>query len=309
MTDPTRPSEAQAIIDTVKALHEPKRVDCHSPDGRANADVACVPNGMSLVSIKKFVDEWRDKPERREGTVPLFELGAFVEYVNRFKDGDSLIFADNDREKPKLAAVIDYHRAGFTGDPAWGKHRVHYSFPLSDEWKVWHGQSGVKMSQGDFAEFLEDHISDVIAPPLASDGMPGGDALLDQLLITLGGAPASPSKLMELSRGLSVTSNDKVANAVNLQSGEMAVTYQSTHTDGAGSKVAVPPLFLIAIPVFRNGPPYKIAARLRYRVGGGGIVWFFQLYRTDKVFDHAFDEAVTFVRQNTGAVTLLGRPE
>ncbi|QEX18529.1 hypothetical protein FRZ44_38360 [Hypericibacter terrae] len=310
MADPIRNSDAEAIIETMKSLAPVEFLTAVAPGHPGDdARMLAVPNGKSIVSVKKFVDEWRDKPERREGRVPLLDLAAFIEYVNRFKDGDTLVFADNSREKPALVGVIDYHRAGFDGNPAWCRHRALYDFPLSEEWQAWHGKSGEKMNQGDFAEFIEDHIDDVIAPGLGSDGMPGGDPLIDQLLATFGGVPASPAKLMELSRGLAVFSNDKAVQAINLKSGEATIRYETAHTDANGGKLDVPPLFLIAIPVFTNGEKYRMAARLRYRLGGGGIAWFFELYRTEKVFDHALAEAIQKVRDQTGALTLLGRPE
>lgn len=309
MADPIRASDAQAIIDVMKALHLPQQVNCQSPDGKLSAEAAVIPDGMRLVSIKNLIDEWRDRPERREGTVPLLDLDSFIAYVNRYKGADTLTFGNNDRTKPALVTVIDYHTMGFDGLPAWCEHRARYDFPLSDEWKLWHSRNAVPMGQSDFAAFVEDHIDDVMAPPIGSDGLPGGDPLIDSLLITLGGTPASPAKLLELSRGLAVLSNDKVINAVNQKTGEATIRFETSHTDTNGGKVDVPPLFLIGIPVFTNGPRYKIAARLRYRLSQGAILWFYQLYRTEKVFDHAFSEAVQTVRESTETVTILGRPE
>lgn len=71
----------------------------------------------------------------------------------------------------------------------------------------------------------------------------------------------------------------------------------------------MPSIFLIGIPVFNNGPFYRIAARLRYRKNGGKIVFWYDLWRTDRTFDHAFSEAVERVKVETDLPVFIGKPE
>ena len=113
---------------------------------------------------------------------------------------------------------------------------------------------------------------------------------------------------MELSRGLQVYESSAVREVVNLSSGEGQISFQSEHTDQHGVPLKVPGLFLIAIPVFRNGPLYRIAARLRYRKNAGLVFWY-DLWRIDRTFDHAFDEALGRVRAETALPVMLGKPE
>jgi hypothetical protein len=61
--------------------------------------------------------------------------------------------------------------------------------------------------------------------------------------------------------------------------------------------------------VFVNDTIYSIAVRLRYRIGGGKVTWFYEMYRTDKVFDDAFNGACTQVKEATDLPLLLGSPE
>jgi len=100
-----------------------------------------------------------------------------------------------------------------------------------------------------------------------------------------------------------------VQEVVNLQSGEGIVRFEATHSDATGSPLKVPAIFLIAIPVFRNGEFYRIAARLRYRKVNGRVVFWYELWRTDRTFDHAFSEAVERVKTETGRPVLIGKPE
>lgn len=281
------------------------------------------PSGSAVHSLKKFADEYRVTPERRVGTAEMLDLASFIAHVNRFKDADSALFGDNDRAAPSLLSVLDYHERvniptellatdvaeqPLSPSPRFGKHRTFYKFPLSDEWRAWHGHDGKTMVQADFAAFLEDRIGDVIPPPV-DDGQPDATDAMEQLGRLLGGNFASPSRLLELSRGMQVHQNEKVRNAVNISTGEVQITYEAAHQDAQGAPLKVPNLFLIGIPVFRSGEPYRVAVRLRYRVKDGSVIWHYQLYRADKVFDHAFEEAAALAASATGLPLFTGKPE
>jgi len=255
---------------------------------------------------ESLFDEYRITPKRRQGTATLLSLSSFIDHVNRFSDADTVIFADNDRARPSLTAVLDYHRVGADGDPRFGKHRSSFAYPLSDEWKAWQGANGTPMKMVDFAAFLEDRIIDVMPAAFVS--------LTDEAKLfvdTLGGMGrvADPAKLMQLATELQIFESSVVRSANNLASGEGAIEFQTEHMDQAGQKLIVPSLFVLGIPVFKNGPVYQVIARLRYRKNGGSITFFYELWRTDRVFDHAFDESVDRVKAETERPVFLGRDE
>ena len=186
-------------------------------------------------------------------------------------------------------------------------HRADYAFPLSEEWKAWHKVDGVKMDMGEFAQFIEDHIVDVEA--IADYG--AINDTVKQFVQTLGGwgTVGSPSKLIELSRGLQIYENSVVKDVRNLSSGEGQISFESEHTDGDGKPLNIPKLFIINIPVFaRSDVLDRIVARLRYRKAGSVNFWF-ELWRTDRVFDFAFDEALTKVREETELPVFVGTDE
>jgi uncharacterized protein YfdQ (DUF2303 family) len=262
-------------------------------------------SGIEAVPAKVF-DESRDKPRFRTGTATFFDLDSFIAHVNRFRDSDSIVFANNDRSKPSLLSVLDYHREGSSSDPAFLQHRGRFAFPLSDEWKAWNEVNGENMEMVEFAAFLEDRIIDVL--PAENINLSGDQR---RFVEALGGEQriASPAKLMELSRGLQVFEHSEVSSAAKLASGESKMTFSSQHVDAQGGELKVPSLFVIAIPVFVNGPTYQVLVRLRYRKVGAKLVFFTELWRTDRVFDHAFDEAIAQVGTDTGLPVLLGEPE
>jgi hypothetical protein len=268
----------------------------------AGARVSMLPTGL--------FEPFRDQPRFRDGTALMLSLDSLIDHINRFKDGGSAVFADDDRARPSLTAVLDYHPGGEAIDNSqrFGKHRSAFAFPLSDEWLAWNAKNAEPMGMADFAEFLENRIIDVLFIIPGEDSLPED---VQRLVDTLGGdnMVATPNKLMELARGLQINESAVVQEAVNLNSGEGIVRFQSEHTDAHGQPVKVPSLFLIGIPVFRNGPLYRVAARLRYRKNGGRLTFWYELWRTDRTFDHAFKEAVERVKVETELPVFTGKPE
>jgi uncharacterized protein YfdQ (DUF2303 family) len=295
-------SDAAAAIDAMERYHGTELCSISRGDEKSAA-VLVVPDGMSLHSIKSYLDENREKPERRKGTATLVDTASFVALINRFKSEHTAVYALPNRSAPSLTAVFDYHPAGGVSSVAdWMGHRATYAPDLSDNWKSWVGMNGKLMPQGDFAAFIEDHITDVIVPNL-------DDPKLKTFADLVQGRFAEPSELIALSRGLQVNVESTVKNAVTLGTGEITVQYEESHRDGTGQPINVPNLFVIAIPVFYAGELYRIAARLRYRVLGGKLQWSYLLVRTDLVFDDAFRGIVEMVRKETQAAVFLGSPE
>lgn len=301
--------EARELVET---YIKPEVSHFSISDAGRSISVPIVKRGNAVEIMRpEEVEPWASRPRFRQGTAVLLSLGGLIAHVNRFKDAESMIFANNDRAAPTITAVLDYHPQGGQLDgtaPRFGKHRSHYAFPLSDEWKAWNEVDGKAMKMVAFAEFLEERIPDVIGM------IPGEDSLTEELqkfVDSCGGTEtiASPARLMELSRGLQIYESSTVKQANKLSSGEGELTFEVTHSSQDGRPLKVPSLFLIAIPVFKDGPYYRIAARLRYRKTGEGIVFWYDLWREERAFDSAFNEACERVHVETELPLLLGKPE
>lgn len=263
---------------------------------------AILSDGIHVINSREF-DQYRIRPTRREGVATHTRLDSFIDHVNRFKGENSAVFAVDNMNGPKLTAIYDYHSAGYSSNAENMKHRAAYNFPLSDEWQAWSSANGKPMAMIDFASFLEDHIVDV------TTDKPKSDAAKDFLAKT-GGNLASPSKLIEIARGLQINEASTLREARNLSSGEAEVVFQSEHLDANGNKLVLPNAFMICIPVFaRAGVFDQILARFRYRKSGAGIVFWFELWRPDLVFEHAFTEACDQVRKENSLPLFVGNPE
>lgn len=305
MDDRVTRTEFSALADETRKAYEPKIANvCEDVDAPGVAPVMIVPPGMQVIDAKKYIDAARPLPERRKGTAHLCDLASFTAHVNRHKDENSVVFADpgNDGQGAKLEAVIDYNHAGPEATARWGQLRARYDFEHSEEWDAWTGKDGTDLHQQAFAEFIEDHLADVFDPRKAGDGAKA-------IASTLGVEFVQPSKVLEVSRGLSIAVNRRVADHRNLANGTAEIQFVEEHTTTKGAPLAVPGAFLIAIPVFKAGEIYQVPVRLRYRVREGTITWRFELYRTDKVFADAFGEAAKRAQSETDLPLFFGMPE
>lgn len=274
------------------------------------------PDGEYEFVSQSDIDKMLDAPRWRRGRATMTSLDSFIAHVNRFGDADSAVFADDSRTAPKLTAVLDYHRADtlggedepgrIHGEYRHGKHQTHFAFPLSDEWQAWHAGNARQMGMAEFAIFLENNVLDVAE---IGDAIPES---AERFVEMNGGSKniADWSKLTALAKSLAVYENAVVSEAINLASGEGQLTLSEDHeTEIAGVKATVPTMFFIAIPIFREGAYYRLPVRLRYRKSGRSIVFWYELWRSDRAFTDAFHEAVAKVDAQTEATVFYGSAE
>lgn len=291
------------------------------PETGSMVSVILKPDGTVEKLPADWFDEHNGQPRFRRGKAVMTSLDSFIGHVNRFGDEDSAVFANDDRASPSLLAVLDYHcrdtlrlegeadQVGerIHGDYRFGKHRTFFAFPLSDEWKAWNAANKKVMSMIEFASFLEERVGDI---DLFDGAIPES---LQRFVTVNGGAQnvADYASLIELSRGLKVHESSVISEAQTLATGEGHIRFTTEHTSTQvkGQTVKVPTMFFIALPVFLHGAFYRIGAALRYRKTGDGLKFWYELHRADKVFDHAFGEALDRVRAETEATVFLGQPE
>lgn len=269
-------------------------------------------NNPDVVDISRFFEAYRDRPARKTGTARALTLASFIELTKRHQTGHSAVFADTNWQNPSFTAVIDYHEVNDTGEaedltaahalgaPNFGKHRIHYDFPLSDEWKIWTDANGEAMTQLDFAVFLEDRIAELAAPFEAE-----AIALERDFATTI----ATPSQLIQLSRGLQVNVDAKVKNVQTLQTGEAQIAFEETHSDSDGKPLKVPGIFILSIAPFFMGQLIRIPVRLRYRVRAGAVVWQFQMVRPDQHITDRVRSDLHRVGVDTTLPTFEAQPE
>lgn len=245
-----------------------------------------------ILPINNLLDHYRILPARKKGTACAQSLDGFIDLTKRHQTQHSAVFASTNWEKPSLTTIINYHRIDDdNGKADFLDHKVHYSFPLSDEWVAWQEKNKEKMSQEDFALFVEEQIACLATPTEEEE-----KETQDIFMMTL----AKPTKMMELSRGLKVTVNSEVGQDVRLSDGTGSLTWNESHKDMNGKPLNVPGAFMLCIAPFKNGERIRLKVLLRYRVMRGVVSWYYQIYRPDIAIVTAVKTAMDKVAQETG---------
>lgn len=288
--------------DVLKGILENTKPQLYGSLDPETGGYMAVPNGMKIQSIKQFLDEYRVVPERRVETVTVDRVDSFIALVTRFKSGQSVIFAKGEvgmnAIRANMTAILDYHPASGDVFQASNKgHRVKYDFPISKEFKFWIEHNAKSMEQGEFASLLEERIIEMVT---------AGE--VDKLAVSnLSPRFAVPLEVLELARNLKIYSTENVQQAIKLSSGEKAIKFSAVHNGADGKPISIPDFFVINIPIFageRTGT--RILVRLRYRKQGEKILWSYDLYRVDNVFEQAFNDAIEFAQKATELPLYLG---
>jgi uncharacterized protein YfdQ (DUF2303 family) len=240
-----------------------------------------VPEGYKV----EHVFERDENPARAIGIVKMRDANSFVNYFNRQKRAESLIYASLD--PAKILGVIDDHRAyntEFTNEDGanWRAYRVEFAVPASREWKVWTGKDRKALNQLEFAELIEDNLPDIVTP----DG----------------------STMLSVALNFEASKEGNFVSAARLQDGSTNFVWKED-INATGNKIAMPSQITLEIPVFENGQPSPVEARIKYRVKDGNLTIWYELVRPHKVLEAAFRSIWSQIEEQTQTTILLGSPE
>jgi uncharacterized protein YfdQ (DUF2303 family) len=244
---------------------------------------AIVPNDCSVKDLSAFrFNDFSAAPHRKKGTVAVLDAASFIEYYTLFSDANSRVFADE--TKSQVLAVLDYHGAG-DGGPRWGQHRVRLDLRKSPEWLTWMNQNGQakKMSQMEFAEFIEDNTPDIREPNAAT--------------------------MLEMARSLQAKTDVDFSSAIRTNNGQVQFKYTENvkGTYGNGN-VEIPESFTVGIPVYVGTQRVAITARLRYRLNSGKLSIWYDLLRADAIERDAFMSTLAEIKQGLSVTIINGVP-
>lgn len=258
-------------------------------------------DSKSLIDLKPYIDNWRERPERVVGVAQMQTPESFMELVTRHGDGaECALFCDAMSPSPSIQAVIDYHST--MGEPGWTKHRVKYGFPLSREWQFWMAiNTKGRLDQAEFAFLIEDRIADVVK----ADPKNAEIELAAQMGVTI----ATPAELLTLSRGLAIRVDQVVKEILDPSSGQDQIAFEENHKGENGKPVKVPGMFILSIPVFHGDDAVRVPVRLRYRMIEKKIVWIPQLYRPDRILLDKVKAVAEQAKASTGFPLFYGSPE
>ena len=266
-------ADTQALVALAGAAMAPQNINGHH--------FVMVPKEFKREDITDAVEKAQPVPARKRGAVALKDVTSFVAYCeDQGCASTGYIYADPDART--MTAVFNDHRN--IDDGGWRDHRATLKAEYTPEFERWLRNSGQHKSQTEFAEFIEDNFADVA----------GDDA----------------QTLLNVATTIQAKTDINFSSAKRLESGQVQLTYNEVinATAGANGALTIPKTFTLGLRLFKNGAGYLIKARLKYRLGQGGVKFWYELDRPEKSVEDAFAGYIEQVSKDSGYAVLLGAP-
>lgn len=221
-------------------------------------------------------------PVNPAGTLTLLTPESFAVAVASNKDQRTHIFADS--ENGLIRAFFDFLESGGGPDAdnedgrarGWGQFSAEITFRESRKLKEWR-KTLEWMSQAEFANFIEDHLEDVLTP--------------------------SGQELLSIATDLEASSSGGFKGKVNLDNGSVRLSYQ----DEVETTVEIPRNLTLGIPLFEHGDRYKLGARLRFIISGGSVKFRLLFTNLQDAKDQEFERIVQDIEEKTSLSIYRGR--
>lgn len=234
---------------------------------------------ISDQTAKRLAEAKRSEagPINPAGTITLHTMESFTKAVLDRATPRTKTFADS--EAWVITSVFDFltdespNAAVGTG---WGQLRADLHFKESRKLKEWR-KTLDWMNQADFANFLEDHLEDVVTPE-------GQD-------------------LLGLVTDLEASLDGSFKGKMNLSNGAVKLAYQSD----VETSVEVPKTLTLGIPLFEHGERYKLTVRLRFNITGQGVRFKLLFTNLDDSKEKEFERVAQEIEEKTSATIYRGK--
>ena len=253
-------NNAQTISELAVAATEVRNIDGHP--------FVFVCKGQKIESIEHLLQT----PKRKSGTIELQDQSGFTAYFKRHQNPSANIYAD--RKNVKFTAVFNDDTAEAAG---WKDHKAVYNVIFSREWQEWDRNDKVRMSQAEFAAFIERNLPDIREPNSAD--------------------------MMEIASTLEASKKASFSSGVRLSNGSNQFSYEEDIRGTVkNGRIEIPESFTLGLPAFLNGQHYEMKARLRYRINKENqLEMWYERVRPQDIIEDAFNQAFAEIESATGA--------
>lgn len=260
--------ESIILAATAQQAVEPKKLTPNTPYALLQADGSLKIEVTEHESPKPLADHVK-------ATRTVADADSFIAYVARHYDPGTEVYAS--LSASTVTALIDGPTAT---DPDKGRDRAgHEEHILSlrlektPSWNAWLSKNGQWLSQVDFAEHLEDNLSDIVEPAAAD--------------------------MLELAQTFQATRGVEFKSSQRLSTGETTIAYAESTDAKAGrsGNLSIPERFKLALIPFVGGETaYAVNARFRYRLRDGDLALAYKLDRPERVLEDAFKDVLEAIK-------------
>jgi len=270
----------EAILDTAIRAAEPQPID-------TNGDLVSVvvpTNGrLELVDVKAKLAHHQAAPDRARGTYKAATVQSFIDFVTRHEDdGDTLTIWVHPTSG-RIVAVLNDH--GRDQTPQWGDHRVDLQLIVTDEWQRWTRYDGHFLGQQEFAEHLQDGLTEIAEPPGA--------------------------ELLEIAQTMQGSVGVTWKSKVSITDGSVQFGYVEEADAKAGRgdrELSVPSDFKLVLAPFVGEGVAELDAHLRWRMNNGQLKIGYRLDNPQRVVREALERIAARLADNFPSQVFLGEP-
>lgn len=261
-----------------------------TPEGMGNVE-ALVRAGLEQVQVIEVEDQPADllivarpdshtidqfdlspylpNPRRAAGAVSMADEASFAAYVNKYASASSIIYAHDDGS---MVAVLDDHTAEA---PGWRGHRATLSRALLRPFREWQAIESRPMGQYDFANFLEDHLSEIAAP----DG----------------------ATLLETAQNFKAHRTLRFRSENRLRNGQAAIVAEEQlegGAEGTGGEVqlTLPAALTALLKPYTDAEPFPVDARIRWGLRERAVTFTLRFPELQERLDEVHAAAVERIR-------------
>ncbi|GAA1401817.1 hypothetical protein GCM10009613_60780 [Pseudonocardia kongjuensis] len=189
----------------------------------------------------KDLEQYLDEPARPRGEYQVFDAPSFVTLVQRLREPQTTLWAHQPATgatSPSITAVFNDADGPDGVGIGWRDHRAKLVVKVDPDWAAWAAIDGKALGQVAFAEFVNDHLHNIVDPPAA--GLVGAITTFN------------------------VKRNVTFSQAVNLESGAQEFTW--LERDEAAGKVKLPTELTVRTRPYFGSDPVDLQVALRHRV-------------------------------------------
>lgn len=201
------------------------------------------------------------QPERSSGLVCVHNAASFAAAVGQRQVGPLFPVVYADEGTLDLVAVLNDDHGEV---PGWRDYRVRLTLRRTPEWEAWRNLdkatcNGAFLNQEAFAEFVEDHLGEIVAP--------------------------SAADMLEMAQTFHATTSSKFRQGARLRDGRRQFVFEEDVDAKAGEtgSLEIPGTVRIKVRLFVGGTPVETTARLRWRLREAKLTFGFKLDAPDEL--------------------------
>lgn len=262
-TLPPGSPEAAVVQALAEAAMAPQSITIALPHG--NLPAVALSDRVTLHSLAHLLPA----PLRAFGTTNLLTLPDLHKFLCKQSQVEGsgcnpVIYAD--RQNLCVTAILNHDHAL---RPGWMDYRAKVQLTTSRKLRVWMANNGQakKMSQENFALFLEENLQDISEP----DG----------------------AQVLTFAETLEATRTETFKSSIVTSTGEQRLSFSSERNGEQSSQLITK--ITLGIPLFEGGEPYAVEVKISHRVNDGKLVFWYDLRHIDFLIDTAWADKIEFL--------------